>query len=203
MACDYSAVNNEYKLVCRSENAKENYDVLTKAFNDIHKEEDNQKKKNLNTIDYKGATIIIRKNDLTQEVTEAIVNPANEQLEHAGGCAYMIASKAGDKFHEDWREYIRKNTNLSTGSAMLTSAGGSLCWDKVIHTVGPKYNKNLPDNSLAHCQLKMCTNKIMEIMKSENIKSVSIPAVSTGIFGFPISRCAAIMGSTIKSYIDS
>jgi len=80
---------------------KENYDVLTKAYKDIHEDEDNQNKKNLKTIDYKGAKIIIRKNDITQEMTEAIVNPANEDLNHAGGCAYMIASKAGDKFFKD------------------------------------------------------------------------------------------------------
>ena len=43
----------------------------------------------------------------------------------------------------------------------------------------------------------------MDIIKKENIKSVSIPGVSTGIFGFPIHKCAAIMGRTIKSYIDS
>ena len=136
-------------------------------------------------------------------MTQAIVNPENEQLMHEGEYARSIADKAGDKFKEEWKEYIRKNGKLLIGSAMLTSAGGSLCWDKVIHTVGPKYNKNLPDNSLAHDHLKMCTNNIMDIIKSENIKSVSIPAVSTGIFGFPIHKCADIMGSTIKSYIDS
>ena len=196
-------LNNEYYLAFRSKNVEENKNILVKAFKDIREEEDNQKKKNLKTIDYKGATIIIRKNDLTQEMTQAIVNPANEDLNHAGGCAKAIADKAGDKLDQEWKEYKRNNGNLSTGSAMFTSAGGSLCWDKVIHTVGPRYNKNLPDNSLAEAQLKMCANSIMEIVKKENIKSVSIPAVSTGIFGFPVNKCAFIMGNTIKSYIDS
>ena len=91
---------------------------------------------------------------------------------------------------------------MQTGKAMLTSAGGSLCWDKVIHAVGPKYNKNLPDNSSAYAQLKICINNIMDLIKSENIKSVSIPAISTGIFGFPIHKCAVIMGNTIRDYID-
>ena len=80
---------------------KENYDVLTKAFIDLHKEEENQKKKNLRTIEYKGSTIIIRNNDLTEEMTQAIVNPENEQLMHEGEYARSIADKAGDKFKEE------------------------------------------------------------------------------------------------------
>lgn len=80
---------------------KKNKDVLIKAFSDIREEEDNLKKKNLQTIEYKGATIIIRKNDLTEEMTEAIVNPANEYLRHEGGCAKMIDMKAGKKFDEE------------------------------------------------------------------------------------------------------
>ena len=80
---------------------EENKDVLTKAFNDIHKEEENQKKKNLKTIEYKGSTIIIRNNDLTEEMTQAIVNPENEQLMHEGEYAKNIALKAGDKFKEE------------------------------------------------------------------------------------------------------
>ena len=181
---------------------QENKDILTKTFKIIHEEEENQNKKNLKTIDYKGAKIIIRKNDLTEEMTEAIVNTVNEDLMHEEGSAKSIADKAGEKFKEEWKEYIGNNGKLQTGKAMLTSAGGSLCWDKVIHTVGPRYNKNLPDNSLAYADLKMCTNSIMDIIKRENIKSVSIPAISTEGSNFPVNRCAYIMGGTIKDYID-
>ena len=94
-------LNIEYYLACRSKNVQANKDLLAKTFKIIHEEEENQNKKNLKIIDYRGAKIIIRKNDLTQEMTEAIVNPANEDLRHEGGCAQMIADKAGDKFYQE------------------------------------------------------------------------------------------------------
>ena len=80
---------------------KENKTMLTETFKSIHEEEENQNKKNLKIIDYKGTKIIIRKNDVTQEMTDAIVNPSDEQLQHHDDIAKTIADKAGDKFDEE------------------------------------------------------------------------------------------------------
>lgn len=64
-----------------------------KEFRDI---EDKIKKMDVYTYEYKNCNIIVRKNDLTEELSEAIVNPANEQLMHEGGAARAIADKGGD-----------------------------------------------------------------------------------------------------------
>ena len=122
--------------------------------NKLKEDIEEQNRKNKWEYQYKGTKIVIRQGDLTEEYSSAIVNPANEYLVHEGGAARSIADKAGKKFDSECREYISANSRLPTGKAMITSAGGELCCDKVIHTVGPKYNKGAPDNSLANAQLR-------------------------------------------------
>ena len=73
---------------------------------------------------------------------------------------------------------------------------------KVIHAVGPKYSKKLLDNSLAEAQLRLWADNILKLIHENDIDSISIPAISTGIFGFPVQKCARILGSTIKNEID-
>jgi O-acetyl-ADP-ribose deacetylase len=67
--------------------------------------------------------------------------------------------------------------------------------------VGPRY-QNKADNSREKEQLKSTVRSIMEIVKDENIASVSIPAISTGIFRFPLELCVRLMAQTIKIFID-
>jgi O-acetyl-ADP-ribose deacetylase len=67
--------------------------------------------------------------------------------------------------------------------------------------VGPRY-KNKADNSREEEQLKSTVRSIMEIVKDENIASVSIPAISIGIFKFPLELCVKLMAQTIKVFID-
>ena len=71
-------------------------DKLTKKYKEIRAIEDKIKMMNVNTIEYKNCNIIVRKNDLTEELSEAIVNPTNEQLMHEGDIARAIADKGGN-----------------------------------------------------------------------------------------------------------
>ena len=95
--------NLEFQLQAKRDKIKEVenihedvWDKLTKKYKEIRAIEDKIKMMNINTLDYKNCNIIIRKNDLTKELSEAIVNPANEQLMHEGGAARAIADKGGD-----------------------------------------------------------------------------------------------------------
>ena len=90
---------------------------------------------------YKGCNIIIRKADLTQEREDAIVNPANEDLNHKGGAAKQIALKGGEVIQKESEDYIKKYGSLPTGEATTTNAGDLPC-EKVIHVVGPIYPQN-------------------------------------------------------------
>ena len=90
---------------------------------------------------YKGCNIVIRKADLTQEREDAIVNPANEDLNHKGGAAKQIALKGGEVIQKESEEYIKKYGELPTGEATTTNSGDLPC-EKVIHVVGPIYPQN-------------------------------------------------------------
>uniref|UniRef100_A0A7S3K650 Macro domain-containing protein n=1 Tax=Euplotes crassus TaxID=5936 RepID=A0A7S3K650_EUPCR len=157
----------------------------------------------VHTFMYREARITVRKNDLVEEYVDAIVNPANEELNHAGGAARAIASKAGPEFEKECEDYISENYKLKTGSSMVTSAGGELKCDYVIHTVGPIYEKNKKSHAKECEQLKKCFESILKIMIARDFYDISIPAISTGIFGFPIKKCVEICAKTIKTTIDN
>ena len=79
--------------------------------------------KNKEVIIYKGCNVIVRKGDLTEEREDAIVNPANEQLNHQGGAAKAIVSKGGKVIQKESDKYIKKHGSLPTGEATTTNAG--------------------------------------------------------------------------------
>ena len=84
---------------------------------------------------------------------EAIVNPANEQLEHAGGAAFAIRWAGGDIINDESRSYIKVHCKLPTGCAMVTSAGNLSC-KAVIHAVGPRFNEAAIDHTFEEILMK-------------------------------------------------
>ena len=151
---------------------------------------------------YRGWKIIIRKNDLTKEVVDAIVNPANEQLEHAGGAAFAIRWAGGDIINDESKQYIRKNGKLLACCAMVTSAGALPC-KGVIHAVGPKFNEATVDHTFEEFLMAKTITAILDQMLVKDYKSVSIPAISTGVLKFPISNFGSWGTKAIKEYIDN
>ena len=158
--------------------------------------------KNKQVIDYKGCNVIIRKGDFTQEREDAIINPANEQLNHAGGAAHDIASEGGEDIEKELKKYIKKYGSLSTGKATTTNAGDLSC-KKVTHVVGLIYPKNNMRDQKQREQLRSAIKSILKEMKKYNFNSVSFPAISTGIFRFPIKLCAMIIGGVLKEAIGN
>ena len=149
----------------------------------------------------RGWDIIIRKNDLTKEVVDAIVNPANERLIHSEGTAYEILWEGGDIINEESRKYIRENGRLTISCAMVTSAGDLPC-KAVIHVVGPWFNKNAIDHTLEEILMDKTITSILEIVVDKDYKSVSIPIISTIRFKFPFKRFADMCTKAIKKFVD-
>ena len=149
---------------------------------------------------YKDCIVVVRKGDLTHSRDDSIVNPANQDLNNAGGAAAAISKAAGDEFESECQEYIKQNGSLPTGKAMTTTAGNLMC-DKVINAVGPIYRNKVRDDNERN-QLRDAVVSILSEFKKENLGSINIPAISTGIFNFPIDKCAGIIGSVVKAEID-
>ncbi|MBN1393006.1 MAG: macro domain-containing protein [Sedimentisphaerales bacterium] len=126
--------------------------------------------------------------DITEMQTEAIVNA---RLILGGGVAGAIRRKGGPEIQEE----CNKIGGTFVGGAVKTS-GGNLKAKFVIHAVGPQMGEGSEDK-----KLKSATLNSLKVADENNIKSISFPAISTGIFGFPIERCAQIMLQTTIEYI--
>lgn len=129
--------------------------------------------------------------DITEIATDAIVNAANAQLILGGGVAGAIRRKGGPKIQAE----CNKIGGTFVGGAVITT-GGDLKAKHVIHAVGPRMGEGNEDE-----KLKNATLNSLKVADENNLKSIAFPAISTGIFGFPIQRCAEIMLATAIEYL--
>ena len=139
--------------------------------------------------------IVIKKGDITQETTDAIVNPANSSLMHGGGAALAIAVKGGAEIQRQSNKIIKKIGKVPTGKAVITDAGQLPC-KFVIHTVGPIWGEG--DEA---AKLKKAILSSLTMAELYNLKSISIPAVSSGVYGFPKAECAKILLATAIEFL--
>jgi O-acetyl-ADP-ribose deacetylase (regulator of RNase III) len=127
--------------------------------------------------------------DITELATDAIVNAANAQLQLGGGVAGAIRRKGGPEI----QDHCNKLGPIRVGEAAITTAG-NLKAKHVIHAVGPRMGEGDEDE-----KLKNATLNSLRLADDNNLVSIALPAISTGIFGYPINRCAKIM---LKNTID-
>jgi O-acetyl-ADP-ribose deacetylase (regulator of RNase III) len=142
-------------------------------------------------VDIGNSVLELIEGDITEMQTEAIVNAANARLILGRGVAGAIRRKGGPKIQEE----CNKIGGTFVGGAVKTT-GGNLKAKFVIHAVGPRMGEGSEDE-----KLKNATLSSLKLADEENIKSISFPAISTGVFGFPIQRCAEIMLRTAIDYL--
>jgi O-acetyl-ADP-ribose deacetylase (regulator of RNase III) len=138
-----------------------------------------------------GKTLRLIQGDITERDVEAIVNAANSYLQHGGGVAGAIVRKGGQIIQEE----SDKIGYVPVGGAAVTVAG-KLPAKFVIHAVGPRMGEGDEDN-----KLKSAVRSSLRLASEKGLKSISIPAISSGIFGFPKDRCAMILIQETLKYI--
>ncbi|MFX1326091.1 MAG: macro domain-containing protein [Promethearchaeota archaeon] len=143
-------------------------------------------------ITIKNSKIRLVQGDITELDTDAIVNAANSQLILGGGVAGAIRKKGGPTIQEE----CNKIGGTFVGGAVITT-GGKLKAKHVIHAVGPRMGEGNEDS-----KLKNATLNSLKLLDQYNLKTIAFPAISTGIFGFPIERCSKIMIETSKEYLE-
>ncbi|NQT04154.1 MAG: macro domain-containing protein [Planctomycetes bacterium] len=143
-------------------------------------------------INIKNRVLELLDGDITEMQTDAIVNAANERLILGGGVAGAIRTKGGPKIQAE----CKKIGGTFVGGAVITTAG-NLKAKHVIHAVGPRMGEGNEDE-----KLKNATLNSLKLADDNNLKSISFPAISAGIFGFPIKSCAKIMLKTTIEYLN-
>jgi O-acetyl-ADP-ribose deacetylase (regulator of RNase III) len=133
----------------------------------------------------------ILQGDITEMDTDAIVNAANAQLIMGGGVAGAIRKKGGPSIQEE----CNRIGGTQVGGAVITGAG-DLKARHVIHAVGPRMGEGNEDEKLRNATLNS-----LKLADEHKLQSIAFPAISTGIFGFPMDRCARIMLNTVCDYL--
>jgi O-acetyl-ADP-ribose deacetylase (regulator of RNase III) len=131
--------------------------------------------------------------DITERNADAIVNAANSYLQHGGGVAGAIVRKGGSVIQEE----SDKIGFTAVGTAAITTAG-RLPAKFVIHAVGPRMGEGDEDNKLRSAVLSS-----LRLASRKRLASISLPAISSGIFGFPKDRCANILIQTAVDFLNS
>ena len=143
-----------------------------------------------------GQTIQIVQGDITTEAVDAIVNAANEHLQHGGGVAWAVSKKGGPAIQKESDAWIRQHGPVPHSHPAWTS-GGFLPAKYVIHAVGPVWGDGDEDNKLADA-----VTGCLRVADELKCSSIALPAVSTGIYGFPKDRAAGIIFSAIEKYFE-
>jgi O-acetyl-ADP-ribose deacetylase (regulator of RNase III) len=141
-----------------------------------------------------GITLEIHQGDITLMNTDAIVNAANKHLAHGGGVAAAIVRRGGTAIQKESNAWIAQHGPINTDDPAFTTGGKMKC-KYVIHAVGPVWGEGSEDKKLQRTILGG-----LHLGEELGIQSISFPAISTGIFGFPIDRAADIFMRTFTDY---
>ena len=142
------------------------------------------------------ASLEVQRGDITALAVDAIVNAANVHLQHGGGVAAAIVRKGGTIIQDESDRLIAERGGpLETGEAVIT-AGGKLPAKFVIHTAGPIWGEGDEDAKLRRACLSS-----LKLADEKKLKSVAFPAISCGIYRFPVQRAAHILLKTAADHL--
>ncbi|XP_047225861.1 protein mono-ADP-ribosyltransferase PARP9 isoform X2 [Girardinichthys multiradiatus] len=151
-----------------------------------------------------GVKVSVWKADLTHFHADAVVNAANEDLKHYGGLALALSTAGGPLIQMESDDFVKKRGKLQTGKTVVLDAG-SLLYKKIIHAVGPDLSMSPSryDVQKATPMLEKTIWSILNRVEEHHLADVAIPAISSGLFHYPLPDCARTIVSTVKYYYDN
>ena len=141
-----------------------------------------------------GITLALVQGDITLETVDAIVNAANSHLQHGGGVAGAIVRRGGNVIQAESDLWVAAHGPVTADQPAVTGAGHLAC-KAVIHAVGPVWGEGGED-----AKLRAAVLVALRTAADQGFTSVALPAISTGIFGFPKDRAAGIVFAAIEEF---
>lgn len=149
------------------------------------------------TVSIRNASLRLINADICDEQVDAIVNAANEELSHGGGLAASISRRGGPVINSESSQWINQNGRVLTGKVAYTK-GGNLHAKYVIHAVGPVYRNGKRGEK---GKLISCVRESLLLGEKLEVQSISFPAISSGIFGYPKEESADVIMKCIARYL--
>ncbi|AYY14576.1 O-acetyl-ADP-ribose deacetylase [Actinobacteria bacterium YIM 96077] len=141
-----------------------------------------------------GPRIVLERGDITEQQVDAVVNAANSGLMGGGGVDGAILRAGGAPQREARKALVERIGSLPTGRAAASDAGDMPArW--VIHVVGPVWSKQEDRSEL----LASCYRNALAVADELGARSVAFPAVSAGVYGWPLDSAAEIAVTTVTS----
>jgi glutamate racemase len=134
--------------------------------------------------------------DLTTQPVAAVVNAANASLQHGGGVAAAIVRAGGPVIQRDSNRWVQRHGTIVPGEAAVTTAG-SLPAANVIHVVGPVYREGQDNAGL----LRRAVVAALDAAVAIGARSVAFPAISAGIFGYPLGEATAVIAAAVVEWV--
>jgi len=145
--------------------------------------------------------VVVKVGDITKEDADAIVNAANGSLMGGGGVDGAIHRAGGREILEQCKEIRRRQfpEGLPTGQAVLTTAG-KMTARYVIHTVGPVHGGGGKEKAAL---LAACYRNSLCLAVKEGITTIAFPAISTGIYGYPLEEAARVSSVAVEEFLKT
>lgn len=135
--------------------------------------------------------------DITRLEVDVVVNAANEYLQHGGGVAAAIARAGAPVVDAESNEWVKKHGPVGPGQAAHTGAGNMPAkW--VVHVVGPRYRDGQDNEGLLRQAVTAALDRSAEL----GARSVALPAISAGIFGYPRAEATRVIAQTVEDWLD-
>jgi len=145
-----------------------------------------------------GRKIVCMEGDITRVAADAIVNAANSALAGGGGVDGAIHRAGGPEIMRELDEIRRRSGGCPTGSAVATGAG-RLPARYIFHAVGPVYR----DGRRGEPELLAgCYRTALALADERSLRTISFPAISTGVYGYPLEEAARIAINEVKKHLD-
>jgi O-acetyl-ADP-ribose deacetylase (regulator of RNase III) len=141
-----------------------------------------------------GHTLQLILGDITAERTDAIVNAANQRLQHGAGVAGAILRAGGAVIQQESDRWVHDHGRVSHANPAWTTAGALPC-RYVIHAVGPVWGEGQEAE-----KLRAAVDGSLRVAEELGLRSLALPAISTGVFGFPLETAAQVILKTLGGY---
>lgn len=143
-----------------------------------------------------GLQVLVCQGDITTQWADALVNAANEDLEHGGGVAAALSKAGGPQVQIECRAMVKQSGKIPTGDVAMTT-GGNLKCKKLLHAVGPVNGKC---GGKERMLLEKTVSSALNLAEMKKFTSIAMPCISSGLFCVPLTVCAEAIATAVKEF---